>query len=113
MLKSVSVLMVSWACETGGWSTGDCLTTPGATFTHPITLKLYSADGETVLAGRRRRSHCRTDRHPTPTCPSATQWRDPVSGSCQNGYAARIEFPFKKFVVPDSLVYGVSFNTNA
>ena len=45
-LSSVTVLMSSWACETGGW-TGPtpCATTPGATFTHPLTLTLYADNG--------------------------------------------------------------------
>ena len=32
----LSVVMSSWACQSGGASTGDCSTTPGAKFTEPI-----------------------------------------------------------------------------
>lgn len=112
VLKSVSVLMVSWACESGGWSTGDCVTTPGSTFTHPISLTLYGADGSTVLAKQTKTFTLPYRPSPDPTCPSPSQWRDPASGSCQNGYATKIEFTFKKMLLPDSLVYGVAFNTN-
>ena len=47
-LKKVEVLLSSWACESGSWNVGDCSTTPGRTFTHPITLNLYNADGSTL-----------------------------------------------------------------
>ncbi len=48
-LDQVTVAMSSWACGTGGWSTGDCVTEADATFTHDLTLKVYGlVDG--VLA---------------------------------------------------------------
>ncbi len=37
----LTVTMSSWACEKGGASTGDCLTTPGNKFTHPIRFNVY------------------------------------------------------------------------
>jgi len=40
-LVSVSVLLSSWGCENGSWNTGDCQTTPGATFDVPMTFKIY------------------------------------------------------------------------
>src|SRR5271154_2022808 len=46
----VSAVMSSWACQSGGWNEDNCVTTPGATFAWPITLKIYSvgALGEPV-----------------------------------------------------------------
>lgn len=44
VLSAIHVGMSSWACESGGWNTGDCSTTAGATFSHPITLNLYGVD---------------------------------------------------------------------
>ncbi|MEO6398550.1 MAG: hypothetical protein ABIP13_08790, partial [Tepidiformaceae bacterium] len=44
-LGSVTVVLSSWGCQAGFWQTGNCSTTPGATFTHPITLNLYQAGG--------------------------------------------------------------------
>src|SRR3954447_17017953 len=35
---TVTVLMSSWGCQSGSWVAGNCATTPGATFTHPITV---------------------------------------------------------------------------
>ena len=45
LLQSVDVVMSSWGCETGHWYSGDCLTTPSSTFSHPITLKVYTVGG--------------------------------------------------------------------
>ncbi len=42
-IKSVAVQLSSWACQTGSWDAHNCVTTPGATFTTPITLNLYRA----------------------------------------------------------------------
>src|SRR5260370_545737 len=39
---TVTVLMSSWGCQTGHWTSGDCLTTLGATFSVPITLNVYA-----------------------------------------------------------------------
>ncbi len=48
-VDSLSVLFASYACETSGhWNTGDCVTTPGATFEmtsdNPITATIYAGD---------------------------------------------------------------------
>ncbi len=40
----VTVLMSSWGCENGSWNLGTCTTTPGTTFSHPITLNVYAVD---------------------------------------------------------------------
>src|SRR3954463_9063909 len=39
---TVTVLMSSWGCQSGHWYSGDCSTTPGATFSEPITLNVYN-----------------------------------------------------------------------
>ena len=41
-LTTVVQGMSSWGCESGHWNTGNCVTTPGATFSHPITLNIYN-----------------------------------------------------------------------
>ncbi len=40
-LDTVEVVLSSWGCEIGGGAT--CITTPGATFSHPITLNIYES----------------------------------------------------------------------
>jgi len=48
-LDKVKVILSSWGCEGGDWTgtSGSCLTTPGSSFTHPLTLNIYSV----VIAG--------------------------------------------------------------
>ena len=40
-LRSITVMMSSWGCESGHWNLGSCITTPGATFNHDLTLSIY------------------------------------------------------------------------
>jgi hypothetical protein len=88
-LKSVAVQLSSWACQSGAWFSGDCATTPGATFRTPITPTLYRASstdpntGETTLgatiatvtktfgaraAARHGRPGGLAERRPPPVC---------------------------------------------
>src|SRR3984957_21115311 len=38
VLQNVTATLSSWGCQSGAWNTGDCSTTPGATFSEPVTL---------------------------------------------------------------------------
>src|SRR5579872_3790465 len=40
-LSQVTVVLSSWGCQTGNWYSGTCTTAPGATFSQPITVKVY------------------------------------------------------------------------
>src|ERR1039458_1904606 len=42
----VKVLMSSWGCQTGNWNSNDCVTTPGSTFSEPITLNIYKVNAD-------------------------------------------------------------------
>src|SRR6266446_7102071 len=51
-LQSISVVMSSWACESGHWYDGTCTTTPGTYFTVPITITVYALNaGPDTLYG--------------------------------------------------------------
>src|SRR6185503_17328435 len=41
-LVNVNVTLSSFACQSGNWFSGNCSTTPGATFTLPITFNIYN-----------------------------------------------------------------------
>src|SRR4051794_16848438 len=45
LLQNVDVVLSSWGCQTGHWYDGTCVTTAGATFSHPITFTIYANDG--------------------------------------------------------------------
>jgi len=114
-LTTVTVTMSSWACETGHHSTG-CTTNPGATFTHPITLNIYSVGpGNTVGALLATTTQTQT----IPYRPSSdfancggTQWFNGTS--CFNGLASNVTFNFasQNIVLPNQVIVGVAYNTS-
>jgi LPXTG-motif cell wall-anchored protein len=124
-LQAVNVYMSSWACQAGSWELGDCATGAGATFTHPITLRLYAVShvggtlAGTPVLGAVLKTVSATFTIPyrpsvDPSCSVdgalATQWRD-SAGVCKNGFGFVIRFNLGGFVAPDELVYGISYNT--
>lgn len=113
-LKSAAVTLSSWACESGEW-TGGCITTPGATFTHPITLNLYNVAGDGTkgsLIGTKTQTFTIPYRPSNdPSC-GATQWRD-TSGTCFNGLNHVITFDMTGVTVPNDVIYEVAYNTGS
>ena len=119
-LGSVTVVLSSWGCEAGAWYTGNCATTPGATFSHPITLNLYQAGGTTPGA----LIVTQTQTFAIPYRPSADtvkctganagKWYSTADVACYNGLATKVTFHFPNpgLAVPTSLVWGVAFNTS-
>ncbi len=118
-LEKVSVILSSWACETGSWTAG-CVTTPGAKFDQYITLTLYRANtadpnlpGAVIISRKRlfsipfRPSANATDCGATPT-----RWYSAKDDACYNGKALKIVFEFPGTHLPDELVYGISYNTS-
>jgi enamine deaminase RidA (YjgF/YER057c/UK114 family) len=114
-LSSVTVLMSSWACETGGW-TGPtpCVTTPDATFAHPLTMTLYSDNGTGTPGG------VLTSMTMTATIPyrpsadsvNCTGGRWFNGTTCYNGYAAPVTFSFPiGTVLPSRFIWAIAYNT--
>ena len=116
-LSSVVVTLSSWGCQTGNWYSNNCVATPGAKFTIPITINIYNAGnplpGSLITTRTQIFSvpyrpsadplHC--------TGPDAGKWYDPVEGICYNGLAKNITFYFTLPVMPNSVVYGIVYNT--
>jgi hypothetical protein len=122
-LTAVTVTMSSWGCESGGWTAVDCVTTPGATFTHPITLNLYKVDMSTGTPRPGSLIATKTQVFAIPYRPSAdqtncgpdqpTRWYSPADNKCYNGLAALITFDFtgQGITLPDEVIYGIAYNT--
>jgi hypothetical protein len=116
MLQDVTVTLSSWACQSGSWFNADCVTSPGATFAVPITFNLYQV-GTGDAVGALIASQTQTFQ--VPYRPSADnvnctgQWYDSSSQTCYNGFATNISFDFSSLGVhlPDSVIYGISYNT--
>ena len=121
-LGSVEVGFSTWACETGSWTAG-CLTPPGASYVHPITVTVYS-----VVAGAPGAVLATTTEPVTvPFRPSAnpaplpagcdvgsTRWRSVADNSCYNGMLFTWEFDLSAAgaALPTEVIVGVAFNTN-
>lgn len=112
-LATVTQVMSSWGCESGHWYSGDCVTTPGATFSHEITLNIYNV-GPGASVGTLIGSVTQT--FAIPYRPSADntnctggRW---LSGTtCYNGFATPITFNLGGLVVPDEVIYSIAYNT--
>ena len=111
-LLTVEQIMSSWACQSGFYANNNCVTTPGATFSHAITLKIYNV-GATGAVGSLLKTVTQT--FDIPYRPSADarctngRWFDGIA--CRNGLATPITFNVGGFVVPDQVIYGIAYNT--
>lgn len=118
-LVNVTVTLSSFACQSGNWFSGNCVTTPGATFSVPLTFNIYNAGSP--LPGSPIAS--RTENISVPYRPSADntnctgadagKWFDTASGLCFNGQAVNVTLDFSSMnvLLPNSVVYGVVYNT--
>ena len=117
-LDSIEVGFSTWACESGGWTAG-CVTTPGSTYQHPITVTVYSvvagAPGP-VLATTTEIVDVpfRPSSNPTDCGTGATTWYSPATESCFNGMLFTWEFNLSSAaaVLPAEVIVSVAFNTN-
>ncbi len=116
VLSNVTVTMSSWACESGHWSTGDCSTTPGATFSEPITLNLYAVgsgnEPGTLLASKTQTFDIPYRPSDDPNCPANT-WQA-ADGTCNHGLATNVVFEMADagVTLPDEVIVGVAYNTS-
>lgn len=117
-LESASVVMSSWGCESGSWNGGDCQTTPGATFDHEITLTFYEVvdNAGTPAAGAVIAGATHTFAIPyrpsvdTVNC-TGGRWYSVAESTCFNGLATEITFEFAGQLLPDEVIWGISYNT--
>jgi hypothetical protein len=120
LATTVDVVMSSWGCQAGHWNTGDCVTAPGAAFTHPITLNLYAVgagNAPGALLGTVTQTFAipyRPSADPVNcTGANAGKWFDSASSTCFNGYATTITFDLSslQLTLPDQLIFGIAYNT--
>lgn len=118
-LQNVKVVMSSWACESGAGST--CVTTPGSTFSFPITFNIYQAETGLVpgalIATRTQTFTLKfrpTSDNGTNCGGDNTAWFSAADSACYHGLAQRITFNFTgmHLLLPNSIVYGIAYNTS-
>lgn len=120
-LARVRVIVSSWACETGQWYNLGCATTPGAIFSHPLTLTIYAVDASgprpapgAVLLSRTRPFDIpyRPSADPA-NCRNTSGWYSAADGACHLGYAVPLTFDLTDtdLSLPDEVIWTVSFST--
>jgi len=125
VLNNVVVQMSSWACESGSWTgtPSPCASTPGDTFSVPITLNLYnvgpansygpSTVGSLIATATQTFNIPYRPSADPVNCPATpTKWYDAGLATCFNGFFNNIDFNFGHAVLPDHVIYGITYNTN-
>jgi len=127
---SVDVSLTSWACEndTTRLSTEACVTAPGATYSHAVTLNIYTIDnsGPTPQVGSLVKTvtqnvavpyrpsydaaHCAAS-DPVANAPFGGKWYDAATGTCTNGKAFTVSFDLGATELPNNLIAAVAFST--
>ena len=105
----------SWGCQSGHWYSGDCQTGHAATFSIPITLNIYAPPltgfgTGPLLATKTQTFAVRYRPSASPRCGDGRWYRN---GTCFNGLAVNVKFDLASLgvTVPNTVVYGISFNT--
>ncbi len=115
-LSKVVVTMSSWGCATGSWFAHNCLTPEDASFSLPITLNVYNPSTDGVHPGTRITTVTKTFEIPYRPSASAQctggRWYQESSKRCYNGLATNITFKLDHVKVPDSVIFGISYNTS-
>ncbi len=116
-VSKVSVVLSSLECESGT-GTPQCQTAPGATFQHPMTMKLYNVAGTpaapTVGPVIASVTHTMTIPYRPSADPACNGGWMASTGECQGGIAVVVDFTFPAgIVVPDTLIWAISYNTQS
>jgi hypothetical protein len=121
-LQSVRVVLFGRGCQRGHWNTGDCATTPGAAFTHPLTLNVRAVNSSrhpaapgALLASRTESARIAYRPSADPahcTGGNAGRWYDRRSGRCEDGIAQVVTFRFDgRTVLPQRVIWTLAFDT--
>lgn len=144
-LHSVEVGLTNWACENDydnvggvwvpnrdGYAGDACESTPGSSYSHPITLNIYEVDNSGANPAVGSLIATVTENFdipfrpswdavnctaaggtPATTAPFGGKWYDPVLGACVYGYAFNITFDFTSLNInlPEEVIFGVAYNT--
>ena len=116
-LNNVTVTLSSWACVSGAWYSGDCNTPAGATFSQPVTLEIYNAqgfvgDGTDIPIASSTQTFDIPYRPSTSSKCSGGRWYSSGLKTCFNGFADDVTFGFSGNVtLPNSVIYAISYNT--
>jgi hypothetical protein len=117
-LSTMTVLFSSWACQSGAWESGDCATTPGATFNVPITFTIYDSSTMTSLATKTQTVAVAYRPSASNQCVGAAdagKWYNPSDKTCYNGFPQAITMAMDRTPLTDTVIWSVkypTYNTN-
>lgn len=118
-LSKVIVSMSSWGCESGSWYAKNCVTSEKASFTHPITLNVYSPSVDGTYPGSKIATVTKTFTikfrpSASPLCIGSNlgKWYDNSSKTCFNGYLQNITFDLKNVKAGSGAIFGITYNTS-
>jgi hypothetical protein len=114
-LDSMSVVFSSWGCESGHWYSGDCATTPGATFSVPLTFTIYADNSGlagTLLARQTQIVSIPYRPSASPTQCTGGRWYNSKDRTCYNGFPLTVTMAFSDGTsLPSQVIWSVAFNT--
>jgi hypothetical protein len=112
-LRSMSVVLSSWGCESGTWQAG-CETTPGTTFDVPITFTVYADDGGSpgaVLASKVENVTVAYRPTASDRCTNG-KWYNSKDRTCYSGVPQTVTVSFDGTVtLSEHVFWSVSYNT--
>lgn len=112
-LTSVTVTLSSWACVSGSWFAGTCSTPAGSTFSQPITLNIYDSSGTQIATSTQSFAvSYRPSASSKCTGSNAGKWYSSGTKTCFNGLADDVTFSFSGVTLPNSIQYGIAYNTS-
>jgi hypothetical protein len=116
----ITITMVNWGCQS--IVAGVCTSTPGSTFTHPITLNVYSVmpSGEPggLISSVTETKSILFRPTSDPTCPAPGHpngaWRPTGSATCFNGVSSNITYDLtgRGVSLPDKVILTLAYNTS-
>lgn len=128
-LNTATVTMSSFACETGQWNLGNCESTPGSSFDHPITVNVYEVENASGTPAVGALFDTVTKTVAVPYRPSADdanctdyttddgdhveddgKWYDGTG--CFDGYAFKTTFELSGETLPSEVIVTVAYKTS-
>jgi hypothetical protein len=112
---TVTATMSSWACQSDPSAT--CTTTPGATFSHPITLNIYgvlpSGEPGTLISSVTQTFNIPFRPSQSAVCGDRRWSQDGTASTCFNGFANNITFNLagRGVTLPDRVIVALAYNT--
>src|SRR6478752_6982332 len=114
----LTIVMSSWGCQSGSWSTGNCSSGKKATFNQPIKVTVYSV-GQDGAVGSQIGSITHTFGMPYRpsanytkcTGDNAGKWYNKSDGTCYNGKAFTVKVKLGSLDLPDTAIISLAYNT--